>query len=76
MEYTQKELFFLALERAGIDKPKCRFVYKEKGLYGEPEMWIYPRETGNVGTLITQETIEDIEYLKEYIHDFRFIPNS
>jgi hypothetical protein len=71
---TNKEKFWLALERAGIDKPKCRFVFKEKGLYGDPEMWIYPKEAGSHGTLVTMETISDIDYLKEYIYDFRYIP--
>lgn len=64
--------FWLALEMAGIDKPKCKFIFKEKGLYGEPEMWIYPKGTGNIGTLVTQETIEDIDYLREYISDFTY----
>lgn len=72
---TSKETFFLALERAGIDKTKCRFVFKENGLYGYPEMWIYQKETGNVGTLVTPETIQDISYLREYINDFIYKPN-
>lgn len=67
---SNRERFWLALERAGIDKPKCRFVFKENGKYGEPEMWIYPKETGSIGTLCTNETIEDIDYLREYIRDF------
>lgn len=67
-----KAVFMLALERAGIDKTKCRYVFKASGLYGKPELWIYPKETGNVGTLVTLETIQNLDYLKEYIHDFRY----
>lgn len=65
-----KEEYIKALNKVGVDKEKCRFVFKEKGLYGEPELWIYPIETGNHGTLVTKETIEDLEYLKEYLSDF------
>lgn len=71
-----KQDFFLKLEMAGIDKPKCKFVYKEKGLYGESEIWIYPKGTGNIGTLVTEETCEDIDYLREYLNDFVYKPNA
>lgn len=76
-EKETRQMFMLALQRAGIDMQKTRVVFKLKGLYGEPEMWLYPKnETGTVGTLITKETIADIAYLREYIHDFIYVPKS
>lgn len=72
----EKSKFLLALEKAGIDKNKCRLIFKLKGLYEEPEMWIYPKKTGELGTLVTRDTIADIDYLREYIHDFCYFPNK
>lgn len=66
----------LALQKIGVDYTKCRFVFKANGKYGEPELWVYPKESGTVGTLVTKETIEDLDYLKEYLHDFLYIPKA
>lgn len=67
-----KEKFMLALQKAGIDMSLCRVIYKEKGKYNESEIWLYPKETGTTGILITKETIQDINYLREYIYQFTY----
>lgn len=64
-----KEEFIKAIESLGIKEYKSRYI--ENGKYGEPEMWLYKKFLcGTHGYLITKETIEDKDYLREYLYDF------
>jgi len=63
--------FIKAIEKAGVEFGTYKLIFKYKGLYGKPEAWVYSKNKSSLpcGILITEETIEDIDYLREYLRD-------
>lgn len=66
-----KKEFIEEIESVGIDTKNIKTRYFEKGKYGEPEIWLYKKKlTRTHGYLVTKETIEDKQFLREYLYDF------
>lgn len=68
---TTLEDFTKAIQNIGIDTKKLKMRFIKNGKYGEPELWVYKKFlTGTHGYLVTEETIKDKRYLRDYLSDF------